>query len=257
VLFGTDPVRDYPDRPLWERALHHAGLVVAHASVLTDGLREHANVIFPTDSYAEKQGTVVHPDGRIQRLRRAIAHPGEVRAGWSVIADIASRIGYDLGVSTTGDIWEQLVAAVPFYAGLTLEEIGGHGVRWPARQEAAALPAAKRPVREAPERHAPVDTNGGLKLGTYRPIWAAPECEISPALHFAIPHQQVELSPEDARRLNIANGEDVEVSQNGTNLNATAHVRTGVPPGVAFLAAGIARDSANQLTERLIEVTKR
>ena len=64
-----------------------AGLVVAHASVLTEGLAEHANVVFPAESYAEKEGTVVHPDGRLQRLRIAIAHPGSVRAGWSVIAE--------------------------------------------------------------------------------------------------------------------------------------------------------------------------
>ncbi len=33
-------------------------------------------MIFPAESYAEKEGTVVHPDGRVQRLRTAIAHPG-------------------------------------------------------------------------------------------------------------------------------------------------------------------------------------
>src|ERR1700729_1806487 len=75
-LFGTDPVRDEPNRALWERALRSAALVVAHASVLTEGLAEHASVIFPAESHAEKEGTVVHPDGRMQRLRAAIGHPG-------------------------------------------------------------------------------------------------------------------------------------------------------------------------------------
>ena len=89
-LLQTDPVRDQPDRALWERALHSAALVVAHASVLTEGLREHATVIFPAESHAEKEGTVVHPDGRLQRLRIAIAHPGEVRAGWAVLAELAA-----------------------------------------------------------------------------------------------------------------------------------------------------------------------
>ena len=56
--------------------MHRAGLVVAHASVLTDGLREHANVIFPAESHAEKEGTVVHPDGRLQRLRDRDRAPG-------------------------------------------------------------------------------------------------------------------------------------------------------------------------------------
>ena len=92
-LLQADPIRDEPDRALWERALHSASVVVAHASVLTEGLKEHATVIFPAESHAEKNGTVTHPDGRIQRLRIAIAHPGEVRAGWSVLSELARRCG--------------------------------------------------------------------------------------------------------------------------------------------------------------------
>ena len=56
--------------------------------------------------------------------------------------------------------------------------------------------------------------------------------------------------------MGIVNGEAVHVSQNGTRLKATAAVRTGVPAGTAFLADGIATDSANALTEREVEVTK-
>ncbi len=263
-LFQTDPLRDQPDRALWERALHRASLVVAHASVLTEGIREHASVVFPSDSYAEKEGTVVHPDGRIQRLRTAIAHPGAVRAGWSVIADVARRVGFDMRVLTSGMAFEQLVGAVPFYDGITLEEIGGRGVRWPEREQASAIPASERPATaprpagppriDAPKDGAPSGEASALRLGTYRPIWAAPEVEISPALHYAIARQQVELSPQDARRLGIASGETVHVTQNGTRLKATAAVRTGVPQGIAFLADGIASDSANALTEPLIEV---
>jgi NADH-quinone oxidoreductase subunit G len=272
-LFQTDPLRDLADSALWDRALHRAGLVVAHASVLTDGIREHANVVFPADSYAEKDGTVVHPDGRLQRLRSAIAHPGDVRAGWSALADIARRNGLDLGVLTSGMAFDQLVQAVPFYAGLTLEEVGGRGVRWHEREQASALAnersraqftqeadasggayrPGERALEESPLAEKP---NEALRLGTYRPIWASPEVEISPALHYTVVHQLVELAPEDARRLGITNGEEVQVSQNGTRLSATAAVRTGVPEGVAFLADGIASESANALIPGEVEVHK-
>jgi NADH-quinone oxidoreductase subunit G len=262
-LFQTDPVRDQPDRALWESAMHQAGLVVAHASVLTEGLREHANVIFPAESHAEKEGTVVHPDGRIQRLRTAIAHPRAVRSDWSVVAAVAKRCGLDLGVLTSGMAFKQLVEAVPFYDGVTLEEIGGRGVRWPARAQAAALSAGASvgaPAAAAAQSVAPRDgaasSNGALRLGRYRPIWASPEVEISPALHYTIARQQVELSPEDAARLGVADGEAVDVAQNGTRRKATAALRTGVPAGTAFLAEGIAAESANALTEPLIEVIK-
>ena len=259
-LVQTDPIRDLPDRALWERALHRAALVVAHASVLTEGLAEHANVIFPAESHAEKEGTVVHPDGRLQRMRIAIAHPGSVRAGWSVIAELARRAGLDTGVRSAATAFEQLVEAVPFYAGLSLEAIGGRGVRWQERDAASAFPSGADAASAArPSQAAPANglSNGGLRLGTYRSIWAAPEVEISPALKFTVAQQQVELAPSDAERLGIMPGEAIEVSQNGTRLAATAHIRTGVPAGTAFLAEGIADASANAFTEPVIEVHKR
>jgi NADH-quinone oxidoreductase subunit G len=140
-LFQTDPLHDLPDRELWERALERASTVVAHATFLTDGLRAHADVVFPAEAYAEKEGTVVHPDGRIQRLRPAVARMGEfgsTRAGWQVLADLASRLDLDLGVLTGSMASQQLFDAIPFYAGLTLEEIGGRGVRWQERETAVA-----------------------------------------------------------------------------------------------------------------------
>jgi NADH-quinone oxidoreductase subunit G len=283
-LYETDPVRDHPDRALWEQALHHAGLVVAQASVLTDGLKEHADVVFPAESHAEKEGTLVHPDGRVQRLRAAIGHPGEIRSGWRVLAELAKSIGLDTGVLTSGMAFAQLVESVPFYRGLTLDELGGRGVRWPEREQAGALPGAAGETAPAPPSAAipgeapatsaaepgpyagapasePVITsgaapNGALRLGRYRPIWADPEVEISPALHYTIARQQVELSPEDARRLGIASGDPVQISQNGTRLRGTAQVRSGVPSGIAFLAEGIAADSANALTGTTVEVHK-
>jgi NADH-quinone oxidoreductase subunit G len=298
-LFQTDPLRDLPNRALWERALHHAALVVAHASVLTEGLFEHASVIFPAESHAEKEGTVVHPDGRLQRLRIAIAHPGEVRAGWSVVAEISRRVGLELGVATSQMAFEQLESAVPFYAGLTLEELAGKGIRWPERAksagadpagaglaqggESAGAGAPRRdptprvpsiaglmsaPAGETPQPSLaappPFDEpagngrgdSGSLRLGTHRSIWAWPEVEISPALKFLVPYQQVELAPPDARRLGIEHGEAVEIVQEGVRLPAVVHVRSDVPVGTAFLAVGIAEASANALTGPTIQIER-
>src|SRR5580700_4512949 len=138
LLLQFDPLSDLPDTELWEQALERASTIVAHATFLTDGLREHANVVFPAQAYAEKEGTIVHPDGRIQRLRPAVAHPGSTRAQWQVIADLSARIGLDLEVHTGAMASQQLFDTVPHYEGLTLEEIGGKGVRWQDRETAEA-----------------------------------------------------------------------------------------------------------------------
>jgi NADH-quinone oxidoreductase subunit G len=70
-----------------------AGTVIAHAAFLTDALRERADVVLPAETYPEKEGTVTHPDGRIQRVRRAVRHIGETHDERGVLDDLASRIG--------------------------------------------------------------------------------------------------------------------------------------------------------------------
>jgi NADH-quinone oxidoreductase subunit G len=146
-LFQTDPLADSPDRELWERALDRASTVVAHATFLTEGLREYADVVFPAEAYAEKEGTIVHPDGRLQRLRPAVGRMGEfgsTRAGWQVLVEVALRLGLELDVATGSMASQQLFDAIPFYEGLTLEEIGGRGVRWQERDAADSVPGGTR-----------------------------------------------------------------------------------------------------------------
>ena len=145
------------------------------------------------------------------------------------------------------------------YEGITLDELAGHGLRWPERPQGRSVTTGDRvsSLRRPRSRTGTgAPSNGHLRLGTYRPIWASPEVEISPALKYLIAHQQVELSPHDAMRLGVADGDHVIVAQNGTELAATAAVRFNVAPGSAFLADGIAVASANSLTEPLIEVRK-
>jgi NADH-quinone oxidoreductase subunit G len=146
LLLQSDPLGGPGVGEDWELALERAATVIACATLLTDGLREHADIVLPAQEYVEKEGTIVHPDGRLQRLRPAVANPGETRAQWRAIADLAALIGLDLEVSTGTMVSKQLFEAVPFYAGLTLEEIGGKGVRWQERDAAGAYPSPEQLV---------------------------------------------------------------------------------------------------------------
>ncbi len=186
-LLQVDPLRELPDRAAWERALSGAATVIAHASFMTESISEHADIVFPAESYAEKEGTIVHPDGRLQRLRPAIARPGEVRAGWQVLSELSLRLGVDLDVLSGAMASRQLLETVPFYAGITLEEIGGRGVSWPEREGAAAWPAATELPAPAPR-----PANGqDAELAAYRSVWDAPEVEFSPALEFLFPRREL------------------------------------------------------------------
>jgi NADH-quinone oxidoreductase subunit G len=248
-LLHSDPMVDLPGRDAWADAMERATTVVAHAAFLTDGIGEHANVVFPAESYAEKEGTLTHPDGRLQRLRPAIGHPGETRSEWSVIADLARRLDLDLGVLTGAMASAQLFAAVPFYAGLTLDAIGGKGVRWQDGEAAADFPAIEPGVIDASGPPSAAEANGRLRLGTFRSIWNATEVRVSPALQFLHPKLQLEISPADAQRLELFQGDHVVVGADGHTVDATVALRATMPEGSVFL-------ETNALDGPLVEVRK-
>jgi NADH-quinone oxidoreductase subunit G len=193
-LLRSDPLRDLPNSELWERALAGASTVIAHASFLTEGIREHATVVFPAEAYPEKEGTIVHPDGRVQRLRPAIRRPGSVRAEWQVLAELAARVGVDLDVLTPSTASQRLFEAVPYYAGMQLEEIGGRGVRWQEREAASSFPAGEPGAQLETARGELAETPANaLELAGFRSVWDAPEIEYSPALEFLFPRKKAVL----------------------------------------------------------------
>ena len=210
--------------------------------------------MFPSESYAEKEGTITHPDGRVQRLRPAIARPAAVRAEWNVLSDLCKRLDHDPEILSGPMASAKLIEAIPFYAGMTLDELGGRGLRWPARPASATWPAADPgPFGLESPLHAPTP-NGALRLGTFRSIWAAPEVELSPALKFLRAHQRAELSPDDAQRLGLSHGDRVTVGAGGSRVSATVVLRTAVPAGTVFLEHGIEHDSASELDDSLVEI---
>jgi NADH-quinone oxidoreductase subunit G len=216
-----------------EAELDRAGPVIAFAHFPSEALEAHADVVFPAEVYAEKEGTVTHPDGRIQRVRQAIGRTGEVQAGWSVLAELCERLGAGTGALSSSMVTQQIAEAVPFYAGITLDEIGGDGVRWQDRDAAAALPADE-PSSDRLE--SPPAAREGLTLAGAPTLWSGPAVEQSPSLRFLDTGERVLLSVEDARRLDVKSGDEVELDVSGHPVRATVVVRTGVPTGSVFLS---------------------
>jgi NADH-quinone oxidoreductase subunit G len=240
-LLHTDPLVELPGE--WAPALDRATTVIAHAMFLTPGIAEHANVVFPAESWAEREGTLTHPDGRLQRLRAGIGRPGDVRAGWQVLSDLCKRLGADTGILTGPMATARMAEHVPFYAGVTLDEIGGRGVRWQEREAASAYTsdadAGPFGLETPPRRTRP--SGSELALGTFRSIWAGPEVAHSPALQFLRSRARVLLSPADAERLELFEGMTATVAPDGReSVEAVVHVRDAVPEGSAFLEGDVA-----------------
>ena len=255
ILFGVDPLRDFPGTEAWKRALAAADHLVVF-STFENQSTAMADVVFPIETHAEKDGTVTHPEGRLQRVRPSASRPGDIRPNWGVLAELSLALGHDTGVFSQPTAFAALTEAVPFYAGITDAEIGGRGIRWQDRDAADALPkpggadgtaSAKAQSSGESAPSSPHRSDGALALGTYRDLWAGPITELNPPLRFLEPRQRVEMSLGDAERLGLRHGDEVRVGQNGTSVGARVDIKERVADGVCFLIEGTAEDNANLL----------
>ena len=216
-----------------EHVLSRAASVIAFAHYASEELAEHADVVFPAEIYAEKEGTITHPDGRLQRVRQALGRANQVRPGWQVLAELCERAGAGLGAAGGAELAARLAEAVPFYAGVGADEIAGHGVRWQDGNAAAALGREELPAGPLPD---PPAAPEDLQAVVVPSLWSGPEIEHSPLLRFLARDGVAELSPEDAERLGVAHGDELVLRVNGSTATATAHLRTGVPAGAVFVS---------------------
>jgi NADH-quinone oxidoreductase subunit G len=264
ILFGVDPLRDFPDTPAWEAALTAADHVVCF-SMHETATSAKADVVLPLETHAEKDGTVTHPDGRLQRVRPSASRPGDIRPNWQVLSDLSAALGHDTGINSQPTAFSALAQSVPFYSDIDDAQIGGRGIRWQETQAASRVPAPGEPVgADSPDTQrgsasAESVPTGSLKLGTYRDLWAGPITELNPPLKFLAPQQRLEISLADADRLGLKHGDQVAVGQNGSSVKAKVLVKERIQEGVCFLMEGTESGNANALLNGgpvAVEITK-
>ncbi|MGH9217310.1 MAG: molybdopterin oxidoreductase family protein, partial [Acidimicrobiales bacterium] len=149
VLLGADPLADFPDRDLAERGVVGARTVIACDQFLTESVRQ-ADVVMPAAGYAEVDGTTTNLEGRVSTVARKVTPPGTAQPDWAIAADLAFRLGADLGVESVEQIAEEIEMVAPAFAGLLHDLASPNGadgvlVSLPSRSngETAGEPAAE------------------------------------------------------------------------------------------------------------------
>ncbi|HEY5953562.1 MAG TPA: molybdopterin-dependent oxidoreductase [Terrimicrobiaceae bacterium] len=107
-------------------------------AILPDATTASATVLLPAASWAEKRGSMINVKGRLQRLNRAISSPGEARDDWEILRDLLHAVSGSNGTYTIDELFKQLAAEIPAFAGLSLSRIGDLGVDLSDKLEVAA-----------------------------------------------------------------------------------------------------------------------
>jgi NADH-quinone oxidoreductase subunit G len=231
IVSGDEAAADPNVRALAERA--EKVLAISMFRSLVVGW---ANLVLPGTSYLERDGTYVNLEGRLQRLRRAVIPPAPDELAW--ISKLAERFGVAVPPYTSA-VFAELSERI--YDGLPFGEVG---------EQAELRTRTEAPAAEIPEEP-PAPEGKGLRLVRYRPLFSGPAVERVPELDFQRPEAEVELSPEDAKEREIAAGDTVTVSHNGTSVELRARITRDLRAGVARIAQQHAGDLGGR-----VEVSK-
>ncbi|MEV0702822.1 formate dehydrogenase subunit alpha [Saccharopolyspora sp. NPDC050389] len=262
-VIGEDIAQSDPNSGHVRAALDACEFVVCH-DMFRSRTAEHADVVFPAASFLEKDGTFVNFDRRFQRVRPALAPPGQASDDFKVLQQVAQAMGAGLGCPTPAAALAECASLTPVFAGLSHQRLEAEGsLHWPC-------PASDRPGEAVLylDRFATPDGKAALAARPYLPPGEQPGADFPFLLitgrrlvHYntgsmtrrtanleLLPAETLEIHPSDAARLDIPGGTDVIITSRWGQTTLTAHPTTDVAPGQVFAAFHFPTASVNELT---------
>jgi len=229
-LVGVDPLRDYPDAVLAQRALENVESKVT-VDISADAMSIYADAMLPAAAYLEKDGHYTDWEGRSQRLRPVRNPPGLARSEWEIFQRLSEAMGSDMGFHSLDLLHEEM-------AKLRAAPVDG---RVPSasrvwRSADASPPYAAPPSDSSPTRGQP-PAEQSLVLFTYPLLVDEGRLSIgADKLKEALEEPAfVELHSSDAERLGLLDGAVVRLRTSAREVEITVRVTEHVAAGAVFV----------------------
>lgn len=252
-VIGENPAQSDADLRHVQDGLAGLDHLVVQEIVMTK-TAEYADVVLPAAAtWCEGEGTVTNSERRVQRVRKVVEPPeGAMDELW-IMAEIARRMGHNWGRPTAEEVWNEFRVVAPHFAGgmsyTRLEALGGiqwpcpdeshpgetflHGRLWevPRRGRAAPFTVVHHdPPVERPDDDYPFLLTTGRRLESYNTDVQTAGYD-SP-LHYG---QTLDISPEDAARLVIDDGDLVRIESRRGQVQAPARIDEALRAGMVFM----------------------
>jgi formate dehydrogenase alpha subunit len=259
-VMGEDPALTDADANHVRKALGSLDFLVTQNIFMTETAK-YGDVFLPAALYAEKEGTFTNTERRVQRVRKAVEPPGECRPDWEIIIDLSERLGHHMPFSSPEEVFAEVRRLVPNFAGISYQRLENEGgLQWPCPSEdhpgtrflhEGTFTRGKGLLQGIPfEEPAELcDADYPLLLTTGRMLYHYNiSTRISASLEMLRPHELAEVSPGDAARLGLADGEMIRVSSRRGSITTRIRVTDKVPTGTIFMTFHFKESPVNELT---------
>jgi formate dehydrogenase alpha subunit len=268
-VMGENPLMSDPDSNHVRAALQKTFLIVQ--DIFMTPTAKLARVVLPAASFAEKEGTFTSTERRVQMVRKAIEPVGNSKPDWQIISLLAQEMGYSgLNYQHAGEILAEINRTTPIYRGITWERLQQNelGLQWPcpdishpgtvflhkdgkfSRGKGYFHPVPFREPAELPDKEYP------FVLSTGRTLWhfhTGTMSRRSKTLNERVPEGYVEISQEDAKKLQINDNEMIKVVTRRGEIKIKARITHKVSIGLIFIPFHFEEAAANILTNAALD----
>lgn len=267
-IIGENPVLSEPQAKHAEEALQKLELLVVQDIFLTE-TAQLAHVVLPGVTFAEKDGTFTNTERRVQRVRQAIEPMGNAKPDWWITCQIAQRMGKGNGFDFNhpSQIMEEIARLTPSYGGISYSRLEEGGLQWPCpteehpgtsilhtelftRGKGQFIPLKYKPSMESPDADYPLLLTTGRAEQHFHTGTMTRKVR---GLNILRSEELVEINPQDASALGIADGETIKVVSRRGGVTAKAKVTDDSPAGVVFMTFHFAESPTNQLTNPALD----
>ncbi len=280
-IMGENPVMSDPNLSHARKAFSSVKFLVVQDIFLTE-TAELADVVLPAAAYAEKEGTFTNTERRVQRVRQAVLPPQGACDDLSIVQAIAERLDPDKEVSFQDDfrpgadrmdpakaqaVFDEIASVWPAIAGINYERLETGGIQWPCpdkdhpgtpvlfengfpRGRGSFTPVVWRNPEELPDAEYPFILSTGRVLYQYH---TGTMTRRSQVLEDADRGPIIEMNPADAARLQIIEGEEVDVASRRGTITLPVLVTERIRPGVTFIPFHYKEAAANLLTNDALD----
>jgi len=260
-IIGENPMLSDPDLAHAEASLRHLDFLVVQDIFLTETAKL-AHVVLPSASFAEKEGSFTNTERKVQRVRKAVASPGEAKEDWEIIAEISTRMGYPMAYENAPAVMEEIARVTPSYCGINYERLENEDIHWPCTgTDHPGTPCLHMdqftcglgvfhaveytPPAEIPDEDFPIYLTTGRVLAHYH---TGSMTMKTPDLNRLDPECFVEISGQDAAAFHIQEGDMIKVASRRGEIQAKARVSEKAHEGTIFIPFHYAGAAANLLT---------
>jgi formate dehydrogenase major subunit len=246
-----------------EQALRSLDLVIVQDMFMNETARQFGSVFLPAASSFERDGTFMNAERRIQRIRKAIEPAGQSRPDWEIICAVAKAMdnGEFFSYDSAEEIWNEIRSVWPAGRGITYERLDDGGLQWPCPDDdhsgtevmhADSFPVGRAALRRVHYRPTDevVDDEFPFLLITGRTLYQfnAGTMTMRTANVKLRPTDMLDISPGDAKRLNLKERETVRIRSRYGEATLPIRITSTVKAGELFATFHTAEVFLNRVT---------